>query len=209
MQKMLKQGFPHDFQQAFHPDSLSEFWTNENPRSVSDLLSRTGNKVNALKKRAAAAHKSPITCARRCPRASPEPFREPDPGWPVDHRRDRRGVGLAAALLHTDTLRAHVGAAAGTDIRSVRVRADPTLETRSVSGSRNPPRRPARRARDTGAAVDLPFDLAAHASLPRHLSRCGHLLLQGLASSEPALRHDVFLDLGSQTASARLRPYSR
>src|SRR6266478_1393248 len=49
MQKVdSKQGFPHGFPNQFTPDFTTAM---QNPRSVSDLMSRTGNKLSALKVR--------------------------------------------------------------------------------------------------------------------------------------------------------------
>ncbi len=49
MQKIdSEQGFPHGFPMSIKPNNAAAM---QNPRSVSDLMSRTGNKLTALKTR--------------------------------------------------------------------------------------------------------------------------------------------------------------
>ncbi|HEX4243365.1 MAG TPA: DciA family protein [Steroidobacteraceae bacterium] len=97
----------------------------QKPRSVSDLLSRTGNKVNALKARAKSRARTADLVRAELP---PELARAVS-GAEIEGGRLTIGVTGAvwASRLRycTDTLQKQVGLAAGEDIRSVRIRVVP------------------------------------------------------------------------------------
>ncbi|HEX3848479.1 MAG TPA: DciA family protein [Steroidobacteraceae bacterium] len=98
----------------------------QNPRSVSDLLSRTGNKLSALKTRSAA--RARIADLVRA--ALPAELARAVAGAEIEGSRLTVGVTGAvwASRLRycTDALRKQVGTAAGTDIQSVRIRVVPS-----------------------------------------------------------------------------------
>ena len=98
----------------------------QNPRSVSDLLSRTGNKLNALKNRS--AERSRI--AEHVRAALPERLAQAVAGAEIIEGRLIIGVSGAVwasrMRYFTDALRKQVGAASGTDIQSVRIRVVPS-----------------------------------------------------------------------------------
>ena len=97
----------------------------QNPRSVSDLLSRTGNKVNALKKRAMARAR----IADQVRAALPEGLAHAVAGAEIE--RGRLTIGVTGAVWASrlrycaDDLRKRVGTATGTDIQRVRIRVVP------------------------------------------------------------------------------------
>ena len=97
----------------------------QNPRSLSDLLSRTGNKVNALKIRSAersrvAEHVRAVLPARLAQAVAS-----------AGVEQNRLTIGVLGAVwasrirYFTDTLRKGVGEATGIEILAVRIRVVP------------------------------------------------------------------------------------
>jgi len=97
----------------------------QNPRSVSDLLSRTGNKLNALKVRS--TQRAQIADLVRA--ALPARLAQTVTGAEIIEGRLTIGVASAvwASRLRylSDTLRKRVSAAAGNEVSSVRIRVVP------------------------------------------------------------------------------------
>ena len=97
----------------------------QNPRSLSDLLSRVGNKLTVLKNRS--AERSLVLEQVRA--ALPTRLAQAVASAGIEQGRLTIGVGGAvwASRLRyfTDSLRKRVGESLGTEIRSVRIRVLP------------------------------------------------------------------------------------
>jgi hypothetical protein len=98
----------------------------QNPRSLSDLLSRTGNKVSALKSRSADRART----ADQVRAALPARLAQAVAGAEIIQGRlivAVSGAVWASRMRYfTDALRKDVSAAAATDIQSVRIRVVPS-----------------------------------------------------------------------------------
>src|SRR5271170_1084610 len=123
MQKVdSKQGFPHGFPMSFTPRSLVAM---QNPRSVSDLLSRTGNKLTELKTRS--RERSLVVEQVRA--ALPARLAQAVATAGIESGKLTIGVvgAVWASRLRylTEVLRKRVGGTMGTAILSVKIRVVP------------------------------------------------------------------------------------
>ena len=117
-----KQGIPHSFTNQFNALARVSM---QNPRSVSDLLSRTGNKLTALKNRA--RERSLVIDQVRA--ALPARLALAVASAGIDQGRLTIGVvgAVWASRLRylTESIRKRVGSSTGTVILSVKVRVVP------------------------------------------------------------------------------------
>src|ERR1700730_14806570 len=123
MQKIdPKQGFPRGFPIQFTPHSPAAM---QNPRSVSDLLSRTGNKLTALKIRS----QERLLVVEQVRAALPTRLAHAVASAGIEQGRLTIGVvgAVWASRLRylTESVRKRVAASGGVAIVSVRVRVVP------------------------------------------------------------------------------------
>ncbi|MEP6885084.1 MAG: DciA family protein [Gammaproteobacteria bacterium] len=103
----------------------------QNPRSVSDLLSRTGNKLSALKSRS----RERIRVVEQVRAALPARLAQAVASAGIE--QGRLTIGVAGAVwasrlrYSTDLLRKRVGASMGVEILDVRVRVIPPQDSAS------------------------------------------------------------------------------
>ncbi len=123
MQKVdSKQGFPHGFPKQFTSIFIVAM---QNPRSVSDLLSRTGNKLSALKTRA--QERSLVVDQVR----AALPARLALTVVSAGIEQGRLTIGVVGAVwasrirYFTDAVRKGVSASMGVEILGIRIRVVP------------------------------------------------------------------------------------